>query len=70
MIIPSSKETWERRSLAAAKIKFGKSFRLCTQQYYENILPQYSRPSILRNDLTILILKLKALGIKNIWSFK
>ena len=70
MLIPACKETCERRAHLAARAKHGKAFRLCTRTYFEDILADYSRPAIYRCDLSLLVLRLKALGIKNIWNFR
>jgi HrpA-like RNA helicase len=58
------------RAHLASRKKCGKVFRLCTQQYFDNVLSDFSRPAIYRCDLTLLVLRLKALGIKNIWNFR
>ncbi|CAI2384957.1 unnamed protein product [Moneuplotes crassus] len=70
MIIPASKEVCEARAKLSSRIKHGKVFRLCEASYYDRILPDYSKPAIYRCDLSLLILRLKALGVKNIWDFK
>jgi len=46
----------------------GKCFRLCTKEDYED-LPEQTMPEIQRSDTSMLILQLKALGIRNIIGF-
>ena len=65
-IIPASKETCNKRAYEAWRSKFGKCFRLCTKLHYKNVLPEHSRPMIIDSDLSLLVLKFKALGWKSI----
>jgi HrpA-like RNA helicase len=69
MIIPSSKEVCDTRAHLSSRFKNGKCFRLCTKTFYDRVMPDHSKPAIYRCDLTLLILRLKALGIRNIWDF-
>lgn len=46
----------------------GKCFRLCTKDDYD-LLPDQMMPEIQRSDTSMLILQLKALGIRNLVGF-
>lgn len=64
-VVPVSRASADQRAGRAGRTRPGKCFRLYTESTYESLKPQ-TEPEICRNDLSTVVLQLKALGILNI----
>ncbi|KAF6259921.1 putative DEAH [Scenedesmus sp. NREL 46B-D3] len=69
LVAPTSKASCMQRAGRAGRVRPGHAFRLCTEQAYQQLLPDVSVPEMQRSDLAGLLLQLKALGIDNIMRF-
>jgi len=68
LVAPISKASATQRSGRAGRVRPGFSYRLCTQEDFENLEP-VEIPELQRTDLTSIILQLKGLGIDNMLHF-
>ncbi|XP_067128593.1 probable ATP-dependent RNA helicase DHX35 [Centruroides vittatus] len=68
IVVPVSQASAEQRAGRAGRVRFGKVYRLYTEEDYHK-LEKNTRPEIQRTSLTSILLQLKALGIDNILRF-
>lgn len=69
LVAPTSKASCMQRAGRAGRVRPGHAFRLCTEESWQQLLPEASVPEMQRSDLAGLLLQLKALGIDNIMRF-
>ncbi|XP_054719741.1 probable ATP-dependent RNA helicase DHX35 isoform X2 [Uloborus diversus] len=67
VVVPVSRASAEQRAGRAGRLRSGKAFRLCTDDFLK--LPAFTVPEMQRSNLASVILQLKALGIENILRF-
>eukprot|EP00889_Picochlorum_renovo_P004854 jgi/Picre1/31884/NNA_007232.t1 len=68
LVAPISKASAVQRSGRAGRVRPGFSYRLCTQEHFEN-LDTVEIPELQRSDLTSIVLQLKGLGVDNMLHF-
>ncbi|CVL11304.1 related to ATP dependent RNA helicase [Fusarium proliferatum] len=66
---PISKESADQRAKCAGRTQPGICYRLYTMATYDNILPDVSPPSMLKDCFTTAIFALKSAGIKSVGTF-
>ncbi|KAG4267249.1 hypothetical protein FPRO04_04861 [Fusarium proliferatum] len=66
---PISKESADQRAKCAGRTQPGICYRLYTMATYDNILPDASPPSMLKDCFTTAIFALKSAGIKSVGTF-
>ena len=66
--VPISRASADQRAGRAGRVRAGKTYRLYTEKEYEKLLPA-TIPEMQRNDLSPVVLQLKALGVNNVLRF-
>eukprot|EP01135_Chromosphaera_perkinsii_P008563 Nk52_evm5s1401 gene=Nk52_evmTU5s1401 len=69
VVVPSSKASAIQRAGRAGRVKHGKAYRLYTQDYYDQKMPNKIPPEIERGNLGPTVLLLKGLGVANLVRF-
>ncbi|XP_054802577.1 probable pre-mRNA-splicing factor ATP-dependent RNA helicase DEAH9 [Prosopis cineraria] len=69
VVAPISKASARQRAGRAGRVRPGKCYRLYTEEYYINDMPDEGIPEIQRSNLVSCVIQLKALGIDNILGF-
>jgi hypothetical protein len=59
LVAPTSKASCQQRAGRAGRVRPGHAFRLCTEEDYQELLPDASVPEMQRSDLSSLLLQLK-----------
>lgn len=69
LVGPISQASAAQRAGRAGRIQEGRTYRLYTEQYFNDVMDLHTPPEILRTNLSSFILTLKALGVDNILAF-
>jgi ATP-dependent RNA helicase DDX35 len=68
-IIPASKFSLDQRAGRAGRTRPGHCYRLITEEMYSNLY-QMTNPELLRSNLREYVLRLKSMGVKDLFKFK
>ncbi|CAL0334431.1 unnamed protein product [Lupinus luteus] len=69
VVAPISRASARQRAGRAGRVRPGKCYRLYTEEYFLNEMPNDGIPEIQRSNLVSCVIQLKALGIDNILGF-
>ncbi|XP_014519174.1 probable pre-mRNA-splicing factor ATP-dependent RNA helicase DEAH9 [Vigna radiata var. radiata] len=69
VVAPISRASARQRAGRAGRVRPGKCYRLYTEEYFLNHMPNAGIPEIQRSNMVSCVIQLKALGIDNILGF-
>ncbi|KAL9321150.1 hypothetical protein ACSQ67_012989 [Phaseolus vulgaris] len=69
VVAPISRASARQRTGRAGRVRPGKCYRLYTEEYFLNHMPNEGIPEIQRSNMVSCVIQLKALGIDNILGF-
>ncbi|CAJ1961840.1 unnamed protein product [Sphenostylis stenocarpa] len=69
VVAPISRASARQRAGRAGRVRPGKCYRLYTEEYFLNHMPNEGIPEIQRSNMVSCVIQLKALGIDNILGF-